>query len=320
MDKKELLCFCLPTCNKEDMFKFLLPSLINIGELKNYCCFGIIFQPPYTEEDVKYCLTIFDELGLNYIYEFKKYDYAEGETPLIRMRNDCALKYPKALFYAMLDDDMSFLPGIDKDYLNILNYMLEHRNISVANLFPPMPVDNQTESEDFDFGLSYNDFENADYFTSSGIIYRGGIYYGFDGLLPTDMLNLVGGRQDILMAIWRVLQGDSSIKLENGHCEHYENRSSPGCCDYNWLSSTLQVCTCTSWLEQQGYIAHILHSFGRKSGFYQNFSKEKCEELYKKGCISSYIDYLERLQGKLFSLNDIKTKVDSNLFKLEENN
>jgi hypothetical protein len=77
--------------------------------------------------------------------------------------------------------------------------MLKDRNISVATIKSPIQViDNMPKPK---VSISYNDFENAEFFTESGIIYRGGIYYGFDGLLPEDMLQYIGGRQDILTAI-----------------------------------------------------------------------------------------------------------------------
>jgi len=312
MEKTNLLCFCLPTCSVDDMFNYLLPSLKNIGKLKEYCSFSITFQFPYSEEEIQEVLNEFNNLNLEYKYEFKEYKFNKGETPLIQMRNDCALRYPEALFYALLDDDMEFLEGIDKQYLNLIELMLENRNLSVANLFPY--DDNQP---DIDSGITYNDFENAKYFTSSGIIYRGGIYYGFKGLLPEDMLGYVGGRQDVLTAIWRILQGDSSIKLDNGHCRHYENRVTPGHTEYNWLKSNFEIPTCTSWLESQGYIAHILHFFKKENQFYNNFSKRKCEELYEKGCNSSQTDYIERLRYNLYDLDKVIPLINSYLEKEE---
>jgi len=318
MLKNNLLCFCLPTCDKEDMFTYLLPSLKNIGELKNYASFSITFQPPYTEEDIEIVIKEFKKLNLNYKYEFKKYEFEEGQTPLVQMRNDCALRYPKALFYALLDDDMQFLPGIDRDYLNLLNCMLGDRNLSVAIMLEPI-LNNPEFAKRFNMGVEYADFENSNYFTGNGIIYRGGYYYGFDGLLPEDMLKYVGGRQDILMAVWRILQGDSSIKGGNCQCLHYEHRDVTGYSKYKWLTSlNPSVPTCTSWLESVGFIAPILSIFGRQDTFYRNFSQQKCEELYKKGCRSTQTNNGNaKIQTYLIEVDELLPQINEKLNNID---
>ena len=316
MLKSNLLCFCLPTCNKEDMFKYLLPSLKNIGELKNYCCFSITFQPPYEEEDIKKVLREFDNLNLNYKYEYQQYEFERGKTPLIQMRNDCALRYPKALFYGMLDDDMQFLDGIDRDYLNVLNYLLGNRNCSVALFLPP--IHNDEASRKFNMGLEYADFENTNYFTESGLIYRGGIYYGFDGLMPQDMLQYVGGRQDTLIAIWRILKGESSILTGNARCKHYQHRQIAGHSEYDWLNnSNFSTPTCLSWLESVGYIKHILGIFGGLDSDYTNFSEAKCKELYEKGCKSSLMGEERKLQYRLIDVSLILPELNEKLNNLD---
>ena len=80
MKKTDLLCFVLPTCDVDSMNEHLLPSLKNLGRLKAYASFGIIFQPPYTNEDMEKVIAEFDKLGLEYRYEYKEYEYEEETT------------------------------------------------------------------------------------------------------------------------------------------------------------------------------------------------------------------------------------------------
>lgn len=300
--KEKILCFCLPTCNTSDMFQFLLPSLKNIGELKGYASFSITFQPPYTEEEIKKCLQVFDELHLDYKYEYKEYTFEQGRTPLMQMRQDCALRYPNYKFYALLDDDMSFKEGIDKDYLNLIYWMLKNRNFSVACLKkgPNSPYNM----------IRFLDFENGDYSTESGVIFRGGIYYGFKGLVPETLAQKVGGKQDYSTAIWRILQGDSSIVLITDNCDHYENRAQPGYTEYGW-TNFFDEDTLLYWLYDNNFIR--FSNPERRDFFYRNFTKQFCDILYSKGCQSSASTFfkdiaiirpIEEIINKIGELNE----------------
>jgi hypothetical protein len=126
------------------------------------------------------------------------------------------------------------------------------------------------------------------------------------------MLKYVGGKQDILTAIWRIIQGESSIRSGNGHCKHVENRSTPGILEYNWLTNIdYSVPTCTSWLESQGYIRHILSLFGEDDTFNLNFSAQKCDELYKKGCKSAKDFPGYKIQPSLYELDVLIPSIDN---------
>jgi len=322
MENTNLLCFCLPTCNPNDMFTHLLPSLKNIGRLKDYCSFGIIFQPPYTEEQIKEVINEFNKLNLTFNYEYKEYEFEKGKTPLNKMRQDSSLKYPNALFYGILDDDMEFQEGIDLEYLDILYLMLKYRKFSVASINPSQSSPDFTYEP---FEIKIADLNKVTFYTKAGLIVRGGSYYNFEGLLPEDMINLVGGRQDISTCLYRIIKGESAIECSNGKCLHYEYRETPGYDEYDWLDyDSDEIITNTNWLEKNNYIRHLpILSSDKKL----NFLDVNYQELLQKGCTSfellpinllTYDSYL--IDNICDLINDIIEKESTDNYPLFMNN
>lgn len=257
------------------MKKYLLPSLMNIGELKSYCALSITFQPPYTNTEINEIITVLDDLNISYKYEFKTYVFDEGKTPLLQMRQDCALRFPDSHFYALLDDDMAFEPGIDTQYLNLLAAMLENSNIGVARLFRDTIITANS--------FRYDDTDTLDlmFSTGSGIIYRGGRYYDFIGLMPENLCELVGGKQDFACGIYRIFQGNLAVCMYNAKCAHYENRALPGYIEYDWSKFKTND-TLIYWLEQQGC---LFTTYENRFIFVKNrsfLSDIKRKELFRK--------------------------------------
>jgi len=313
MKKTDLLCFSLPTCDPDDMLMHLIPSLNNLGKLKDYCSFGIIFQPPYTEIQMNEVINVFKNQNLEFKYSYKEYEFDLGETPLNRMRQDASMMYPNSLFYGILDDDMEFLDGIDLQYLDLIYLMLKYRNLSVASLDAAF-IDSDIENE---FKINLGDLNNTSLYTKSGLIVRGGIYYGFTGLLPEELVSLVGGRQDVITAVYRLIQGDSIITCDNGKCLHYEYRETPGYDEYLWFDSTVPN-TNTDWLEEHGYTRHL--KLNEK-----NFLDETYEELLNIGCLDFNITALKLINSDDYSIEEIddlilnlyeSNELNSNLFKI----
>ena len=76
------ITFLLPTCEPDEMFKHLLPSLEKIQLAKDYINFAICFQPPYTEEEITKVLNELNRLQFNYKYFYKDYKVVKPYTPL----------------------------------------------------------------------------------------------------------------------------------------------------------------------------------------------------------------------------------------------
>ena len=320
MEKSNLLCFCLPTCNVESINKYLIPSLKNLGSLKDYCCISITFQPPYTENDIEDIIKKLNSLNLNYKYEYKEYKFDYGKTPLNKMRQDCALRYPNALFYGLLDDDMTLLEGIDKQYLDILYLMLANRKLSVCSIANNMQIlehdrkylDDATYLKlKYNYNIALTDINRETFFTKAGLIYRGGYFYNFKGLIPEDMVSLIGGRQDVTMAIYRFLKGDSAISCSNGKCLHYEYRKVPGFNKYNWLveaDKDKKLISNTDWLNANGYIRHNL--IGTNS-ILKNFSDNSFSNLLDKGIKTPAINMIYNfINQDTFSLEEIINNIN----------
>jgi len=234
------ITFLLPTCEPDEMFKHLLPSLEKIQLAKDYINFAICFQPPYTEEEINKVINELNRLQFNYKYFYKDYKVVKPYTPLIRMRTDCSLLYPDSLVYGLLDDDMSFESDICAgDLITILNQFVVRDNLGVIAV----------KSIDKCYFM-YNCFA-----TDCGIFYRGGISYGFKGLMPENLyqfkgietlipdykgenlLNLFGGYQDKFCANVRILRGDQVLILNNCFVYHVQNRKERGAIGHGWLKA-----------------------------------------------------------------------------------
>ena len=206
------ITFLLPTCEPDEMFKWLLPSLNNIKDAKDFIQFAIGFQPPYTSEEINTVLDTLNTLGFEYQYFYKDYKATRPFIPLLRMRNDCAMLYPDSLVYGLLDDDMSFTDdSIVEVFKLILDTFVQRPNLGIISIKHKRQI-------------VYNNCFSTDL----GIFYRGGISYGFNGLMPENLygfknitkldlsyqnenlLELFGGYQDKFCAIARILNGSEA--------------------------------------------------------------------------------------------------------------
>ena len=231
------ITFLLPTCEPDEMFNLLLPSLKYLKKAKDFINFAIIFQPPYTKAEINKVLEIFNNLNLEYKWLFKKYEFNNHEVPLNRMRQDCSLLYPDSLVYGLLDDDMMFESELCAgDLLKILNLFIERLDLGVVSCR-------------WHKWTSYN---FMCFGTDNGLFFRGGTCYGFKGLLPENLydfkyisllnldyrnenlLNLFGGYQDKLCGITRVLNKDKVIIFENFFSQHWNVRKEKGKYAHGW--------------------------------------------------------------------------------------
>lgn len=247
MESKVKLAFVLPTCEPDTMLTYLAPSIKYLEPIKEIIKFCIVFQPPYTEDLVQKALTYFK--GFNVESTFKTYDCSNGRVPLIKIRNDCALMEPKAPLYACIDDDMKFKEGLDSFYFKAISDFELSSNLGVIS-----------------FSTYIHHCRMDNYFaTNKGIIYRGGVYYGFDGLVPEklmdscktlipyegeNLLELIGGQQDKFCALIRLATGQTSKLYLNVPCTHEENRKMHGKDQFHWIDVEFDEKSVTSFIRK----------------------------------------------------------------------
>ncbi len=238
--KNYKITFLLPTCEPDEMFKWLLPSLKNIQLAKDYINFAICFQPPYTENEITQVLEELANLGFEYKYFYKDYEVVRPYTPLLRMRNDCAMLYPDSLVYGLLDDDMSFESNICAgDLIAVLNQFVINNKLGI--------IAAKAIDKCFYIGNCFA--------TDCGIFYRGGVSYGFKGLMPENLysfkninkfipnykgenlLNLFGGYQDKFCANVRLFNDCDVLILNNSFVKHVENRKIRGAQGHGWIKA-----------------------------------------------------------------------------------
>lgn len=244
------ITFLLPTCEPDEMFRWLYPSLDKLVGAKDFINFAICFQPPYRQEDVNKVINKLTDLGIDYKYFYKDYKVVKPYTPLIRMRNDCSLLYPDSDAYALLDDDMSFESDKIVDILKlVVKSFIEKPKLGVIGL------------EDFE-----RHYENI-FATNNGIIYRGGKYYGFQGIMPhrldsfgdvktlvpyegEDLIDLFGGFQDKFCAMVRLAAGNTAGQIINPYIKHIENRKIRGAQGHGWEEAKFQDGSIAKFIEK----------------------------------------------------------------------
>lgn len=247
------ITFLLPTCEPDSMFKWLLPTIKNFAPIKELIEFNVCFQPPYTDDQIDIIIEEFNKHSLQLNWFKQDYKVVRPQTPLIRMRNDCALLSPDAEFYCLLDDDMSILTkDACKYFLRALDEFDKDSNLAVISLYN-QPVNNHRQNF---------------YSTNSGIIYRGGSYYGFKGLVPeklTDfskevktlypyrgenLINLFGGFQDKFCAMIRLATGMTGLSIINVPINHVENRTQRGSIAHGWDNAKFDRGSIAQFIEQ----------------------------------------------------------------------
>lgn len=239
------LVFCLPTCEPDMMLKFLAPSIHLLENIKDIVEFCICFQPPYTNEEVEKTLNYFEDFNVKWFY--KDYNYKDGKIPLIKMRNDCAMLEPDTDYYALLDDDMQFKEGLSEFYLKAIRDFDENPSLGVVGFTS--------------FKRGYDNYFGTD----KGIIYRGGKFYGFEGLVPEklmkncktlvpyeneNLLELIGGQQDKFCAMIRLATGQFSKQYDRVPCLHQENRHYRGARQFGWLNIEYEPNSVTSFIRK----------------------------------------------------------------------
>jgi len=236
------LTYILPTCEPDSMFKFLLPTIYLLKPIKHLLEFNICFQPPYTKNDIKKVLDEFKKCHIKVNYMFKDYKVVKPYTPLIKMRNDCAMMSPNSDIYGLIDDDMSFEDKSICGYIRDMINRFETESSLAAISFYNQPEMNYRENF---------------YSTNAGLFYRGGKYYGFKGLLPKyitefnkkvnlkvpynneNLLRLFGGHQDKFCAMTRLATGDYGDCIINVPVNHLENRIARGDKAHGWKDAEI---------------------------------------------------------------------------------
>jgi len=245
------ITFLLPTCEPESMFKFLLPTIHLLKPIKHLIEFNICFQPPYTKAEIHKVLAEFKRNYIKVNHMFKNYRVVKPYTPLIRMRNDCALMSPNSDIYGLLDDDMSFeFSDIVECIKSMINQFKTETKLSVVSFYN-QPVINHKENF---------------YSTNAGLFYRGGKFFGFKGLIPKslndfntkvytkipyeneNLIELFGGHQDKFCAMIRLATGTYGRCMINVPVNHLENRLTRGDQQHGWKNAEVLDGSITSFI------------------------------------------------------------------------
>ena len=231
------ISYILPTCEPKTMFKFLLPSIKNLRNISSFIEFNIIFQPPYEKPEIEEVLKEFKANNINVNWQFKDYKVIKPYIPLIKMRNDCALMSPDSDIYGLIDDDMAFeSEAICENIKEMITKFETNPNLAVVSFY------NQY----------IKNYRENFYSTNGGLYYRGGKYYGFEGLVPEslsdfnlavhtripyeneNLIDLFGGNQDKFCAMIRLATGQIGECMWNIPVTHLENRRRRGAKDHGW--------------------------------------------------------------------------------------
>lgn len=226
--KTPIISALLPTVNPKQMFKLVIPSLVNIQEVKEYLQFDMNFQYPWDKKSIKKAVTTIEDLGFKCKYSYNSYDSSNGVL-FNKIRNDCAEKcedYDTEL-YMNLDDDMTFgtstkLVKFDAgdQLLQAINYMLLNKDCGVLKLggalvkYPPK----------YHTGIISH---YGDVITGKGLIFRNlHLKENKSPIFPDDSLNLLGSDEEKVIAASRFIQGMFIARQGFFHSRHYENRKS----------------------------------------------------------------------------------------------
>ena len=311
VNKKDLMLFMTPTNNPDDFFEFLLPSIENILDIKEYCIFSFIFQPPFTSDQINEIHKRLDDYNINYSIQYKEYGIPKvGYIPLMKMLNDCSVVNKNSLFYATLDDDMAFLNGtkiktIGFQYLNLLCRMLLDKNIGLATL----GNSNSFYYSDKIFPLDIKCKQK--FWTGRGMIYRN---YNSQ-FVPDHIANLYGGNTDILPAVYNLIEYNSyAISCSNGLCSHCENRKIDGGVEFKWYEvNNINDTTLTGNYYKSHYNKNIF------SGTEQSLVSPQIFSNYLKNTGYDFED--ESISFKYtsqfnFNINDLKNSINMILSEL----
>lgn len=245
MKKEDLICFIVPTSEPNSLKRLLLSSLDNILNIKEYIKFSIIFQPPYTDQDIDDVVSVFKEKDICLEYQFKEYSYESGRTPLLKIRNDCSKLCPNSLFYALLDDDMTFLPStelksIGLQYLNLVYRLLTDSKISVGK------IGNSSPFEYSDKVFAYDTINFVNFWTGRGIVMK-----NYDRMLiPEKVENFYSAGEDVFSVLYRLIEhGTSLVAVSNGLCSHYENRKIIEKQYYGWSKRNCEKGSVVKYME-----------------------------------------------------------------------
>lgn len=189
--------------------------------------------------------------GFKVNYSFKDYQVQKPYTPLMRMRNDCALMSPNSDYYIIWDDDISIEDELACNYiLAAISKMDANSNLAAISLYN-QPIANHR-------GNFYS--------TNAGLIVRGGKYYGFVGYMPENLkqfgniktlreyqnenlINLFGGFQDKFGVMCRLCSGQYGESIINVPINHVENRKQKGSIAHGWDEAKYQYGSIANFIQ-----------------------------------------------------------------------
>ena len=199
----------MPTCSPSEFFSKFFQHLYVFDLVKDTFTFGIIFQKPYTDEEINKIKEEFEKRKLNLLYEYREYEGTMHLTPLIKMRDDAAMLNPNADYFLNVDDDIVYTCSAElfKDVIEKSIEHMEKNNVGALMLGYPSHV-NPYEEPGNDGQFHPRDRST---WTTTGLLLKN-IYGGH--IVPVDATKCVGGHDDVLM-------GECRKYLNGMNCGYY---------------------------------------------------------------------------------------------------
>ena len=186
----------MPTCSPNEFFNKMAKGLDSFIGVRDRLTFGVIFQEPYTRDQIELAVNEFKRRGIEVLYDFKKYDGSMERTPLISIRNDAAILNKSADYYLNVDDDMLYTcePHELRDVLfNALKFAEENNAGTIILGYPSHEDPYKEIRNDGEFHI-----KSGDAWASMGMLLKN--IYANGNIVPSDALKCLGGNDDVLMA------------------------------------------------------------------------------------------------------------------------
>lgn len=220
----------IPSCNRNDaLFKYLLPSLKHLVNLKDQIVLCFNYNGAIDAEKRAAANKIIEDLGFEYYWRYGDYHFEKGKTETIRMREDAHL-YPDAKYSLILDDDIEF---VSEKYANelvkCLHKLDDDDTIGAICFCKPMRNDKKI------FGEFYELPPKTHAWMDGGIVLRN--IKDWNGIFPQELRHLYGTGEDRLCLTVRANKGLKIYRYYSNqvlHWEHHDKDFQPGRTIYDW--------------------------------------------------------------------------------------
>ena len=121
---------CITNNQQNVLFRYFIPSLKYIASLRDIISISINYNGDMTEEEIARANEQIEEFGFELHWQYNKYTFEYGKHKVLQIRQDCDyIQQEKSPFILLVDDDLEFMRGYDKDLLIAVHCMMQHPDI-----------------------------------------------------------------------------------------------------------------------------------------------------------------------------------------------